>query len=192
MIHIMYHKVDNYYVYQEYHIKENYAAPFGRPRVSPTLTTATRVTYGLGDEWRSEEHSHHVKPLPQGSRFAAQFVGAAPLPYSLREKKRKISPGSVSLVTILPIREFCRWKIIMSTIRRGIIGLSKFWLGLRGLLDDTALIRNCYDGRVASILSSSLKGDVYDLTFVPYNNLPILIIPKSRRSQPLPMLPRRP
>ena len=80
----------------------------------------------------------------------------------------------------------------MSTIRRGIIGLSKFWLGLRGLLDDTALIRNGYDGGVASILSSSLKGDVYDLTFVPYNNLPICINPKSRRSQPLPMLPRRP
>lgn len=30
----------------------------------------------------------------------------------------------------------------MSTIPRGVIGLSKFWLGLRGLLDDTALIRN--------------------------------------------------
>jgi hypothetical protein len=38
----------------------------------------------------------------------------------------------------------------MSTIRRWVIGLSKFWLGLRGLLDDTALIRNGlrWQGRV--------------------------------------------
>src|SRR5580698_10713643 len=93
MIHISQYKV-NTYVYQEDHIRENYAALFGKASCQPNSYNRHRITYGLGEEWRRtfqpcETLLAKAQDLPRSYRCGATAV--------LYFEKRCVSLGKFKL-----------------------------------------------------------------------------------------------